>query len=186
MSDELVPPGSRLYWFFLALLLVARASDFLSTWLATPSLVLEANPIAKRLGWRWGAVVNLVVCLLLACWPLPAIVLITLSLLVAARNFQSAWLARTLGERKYRTWIVERVAESNRLVFVFCLVAQSLLIGSVGAVLVAFSSQRLVPLAIGTGIIAYAFAVGFFSLLSVRRVWRQSSQVLRDPYVFSD
>ena len=28
--------------------------DFLSTWVATPNLVLEGNPIAKKLGWRWG------------------------------------------------------------------------------------------------------------------------------------
>ena len=32
----------------------ARGMDFLSTWVATPNLVLEGNPIAKKLGWKMG------------------------------------------------------------------------------------------------------------------------------------
>ena len=82
----------------LALLVFARGMDFLSTWIATPNLVLEGNPIAKKLGWRWGLLLNVVLVLALALWPLSAIVISTTSVLVAARNFQSAWLMRSLGE----------------------------------------------------------------------------------------
>ena len=81
------------------LLFVARGMDFLSTWVATPNLVLEGNPIAKKLGWKWGIPLNLALCVGLAFWPLPAIVISTTSVLVAARNFQSAWLMRSLGEQ---------------------------------------------------------------------------------------
>ncbi len=57
--EDFIPFGSRLYFFLLAFLLFARAKDFLSTWIATPNLLLEANPIARRLGWiviliSWG------------------------------------------------------------------------------------------------------------------------------------
>jgi len=114
------------------------------------------------------------VCLVLACWPLPAIMVITTSLLVAARNFQSAWLMRTLGEMQYRSWIVERLGEANRVVFVFCILAQSLLTAAVGGVLVFSSHERLVPFAIGCGMVAYAVAVSFFSLLSGWRAWRKA------------
>jgi hypothetical protein len=172
MQEAFIAFGSPEYFLYLALLLVGRAADFLSTWIATPNLVLEANPIARRLGWKWGGVVNGVVCLLFACWPLPAIVIITTSVLVAARNFQSAWLMRSLGEARYRTWIVERLAESSRLVFLVCMLAQSLLVASVGVVLMLFSRDGLVPFAVGTGMVAYAFAVTIFTVLSVRRVWR--------------
>jgi len=98
--DESIPFGSRDYFIFFALLLFSRGMDFLSTWIATPHLVLEGNPIAKWLGWKWGAVVNVVLVVTLAMWPLSALVISTASVLVAARNFQSAWLMRTRGKMR--------------------------------------------------------------------------------------
>src|SRR5512140_2018252 len=96
--DEFVPFGCRLYAICFLLLFVARSMDILSTRVATPNLVLEGNPIAKKLGWNWGIPFNVAACLGLAFWPVSAIVVSTTSLLVAARNFQSAWLMRTMGE----------------------------------------------------------------------------------------
>src|SRR4051794_5072013 len=107
--DEFVAFASRDYLLMLAFLLMSRGMDMLSTWVATPNLVLEGNPIAKLLGWRWGLPVNVAFSLMLAFWPLPAVILSTTSLLVAARNFQSAWLMRSLGEEVYRDWYVQRV-----------------------------------------------------------------------------
>src|SRR5260221_8878967 len=104
--DELVPFGSRVYVVLLLLLLFTRGMDILSTWIATPNMVLEGNPVAKKLGWKWGIPVNLVFCFGFGLWPLPAIVISTTSVLVAARNFQSAWLMRTLGDQAYRAWHV--------------------------------------------------------------------------------
>ncbi|MBI2926892.1 MAG: hypothetical protein HYY24_14445 [Verrucomicrobia bacterium] len=170
MIDEFLPFGSRHYIALLAVLILARGMDFLSTWVATPNLVLEANPIAKRLGWKWGALLNVAICAFFAVWPLPAIVLITTSLLVAARNFQSAWLMRSLGEESYRSWIAERIAQSSLPLHVFCLMSQTLLTAAIGGVLMLFSEWRLVPFSVGMGIVTYAVAVTFYTLLSL---WRQ-------------
>ncbi|MBM3879104.1 MAG: hypothetical protein FJ387_05225 [Verrucomicrobia bacterium] len=169
---DFVAFGSAEYWVFLAFLVLARGLDFFSTWLATPSLVLEANPLARWLGWRWGLPLNGLVCLAFALWPLPAIIVGTTSVLVAARNLQSAWLMRTLGEDAYRSWMAQRLAEARRGLFVFCLVTQGALVASVGAVLVYFSFGETVPCGIGVGIIAYAVAVVLFTLLSVLRACR--------------
>jgi hypothetical protein len=152
--------------------------DFLSTWIATPNMVLEGNPIAKKLGWKWGIPLNLGLCVAFAFWPLPAIVISTTSVLVAARNFQSAWLMRSLGEQLYRDWHIERVQETSVTLYLFCLFAQTALTAGVGAAVIYFSNwQRdLVPLAIGLGIIAYALAVAFFTLLGI---WRLRRTALR-------
>ena len=64
--DDSVPFGSREYLLMLALLVFARGMDFLSTWAASPRLKLEANPLAKFLGWKWGIVLNVVLAPLLA------------------------------------------------------------------------------------------------------------------------
>src|SRR5438445_9241756 len=111
--DDFLPFGSRYYLLTLGLLLVCRGMDILSTWVATPNLVLEGNPIAKKLGWRWGLPINFALCFTLAFWPLPAIVISTTSALVAARNFQSAWLMRSLGEEGQPGWHVEGLEEAE-------------------------------------------------------------------------
>jgi hypothetical protein len=174
--EELVPFASRSYGLMFLLLIAARGMDFLSTWVATPNLVLEGNPIAKKLGWKWGIPMNLALCFGLAFWPLPAIVVSTTSVLVAARNFQSAWLMRSLGEQFYREWHVERIQETSVTLYLFCLFAQTALTGGVGAAVICFSEWRLVPLAIGLGIVAYALAVAFYTLLGI---WRMRRSAIR-------
>jgi hypothetical protein len=174
--DDVVPFASRAYGLLFLLLLVSRGMDFLSTWVATPNLVLEGNPIAKKLGWKWGLPINLALCFAFALWPLPAIVISTTSALVAARNFQSAWLMRSLGEQHYREWHLERVQETSVTLYLACLFGQTVLTAGVGVAVMYFSSQGRDPepvlLAIGLGIVAYAVAVAFYTLLGIWRLRR--------------
>ena len=175
--DDSIPFASHDYFILLAVLVFSRGTDFLSTWIATPHLVLEGNPVAKWLGWKWGAVVNLVLVTTLARWPLPAIVVSTASALVAARNFQSAWLMRSMGETAYRDWFGHRTSETRFSLYLFCLAGNTLLTAAVGATLVVSSATKdywlIVPTGIGMGIIAYAMAVVFYTLLSVWRSRRR-------------
>jgi hypothetical protein len=177
--EDAVQFGSRWYWLFLGLLTFARGMDLLSTRLATPRLALEANPIARRLGWKWGLVLNVVVCLLLAAWPLPAVTICTTSLLVAARNFQGVWLMRTMGEEFYRSWMCARMSETPPTLYLGCLFAQVGLIGAIGGALV-LSTQDWIPFGIGVGVIAYALAVLIFTLLSIWRLRHSFVRVAAD------
>jgi len=170
---ETIPFWSADYFIFLGLLILSRGMDFLSTWTATPHLVLEGNPIAKWLGWKWGALINLAVCLLCATAPLPSVVVITTSLLVAARNFQGAWLMRTMGEFNYRYWMSTQLAAGSRRLFIVCLLAQTALIGIIGFALVWFGGNLLIPIGVGLGMLVYAFAVLLYSLLSLARRQRR-------------
>lgn len=167
--DDFQAFGSRGYCVFCAILVFARGMDFLSTWLATPNLVLEANPIARKMGWKTSALVNMALCGVFALWPLPAIVIATTSVLVAARNFQSAWLMRTMGEEAYRAHMVEHLRQAPFSLYLFCLLSQSILVGAVGAALMVFSGMLLVPFAVGAGMATYALAITFYSLLAARR-----------------
>ncbi len=168
--DDVVPFGSQEYFLFLSVLLFARGMDFLSTWIATPNLLLEANPLARRLRWRWGLPVNLLLCVGFAKMPLTAIIIATTSVLVAARNFQLAWAMHSQGEENYRSWFLERLDETPPGLFLFCLLAQTGLTAAVGAALLYFSNWReLVPLGIGMGIIGYAAAVTIFTMIAL---WR--------------
>lgn len=172
MILDIAPFGSRIYWCAFVLMLAARGADFLSTWVATPNLVLEGNPIAKKLGWRMGGVVNLVLCATFAAWPLSAIAIATTSCLVAARNFQSAWLMRTMGETDYRDWYIEKLQGANLPLYLSCLAGNVLLTAGVGVALMVFCGGWLIPFAIGVGVLAYSAAVAVYTLLSVWRVRR--------------
>jgi hypothetical protein len=170
--DNPVSFGSHEYLLMLGLLVFGRGMDFLSTWTATPNLALEGNPIAKKLGWKWGLSLNAVLVVVLAMWPLSALVITTASVLVAARNFQSAWLMRSLGEDAYRAWHVQRIRETPVTLHLFCLAGNTLLTALVGAALIGFSRMRLVPFGIGMGMVAYAIVVAFYSLLAIWRIHR--------------
>ena len=168
--------ASREYFIFLAVLAFARGTDFLSTWLGTPNLLLEANPLAKWMRWRLALLVNVALVVVLAHWLLPTVIIATTSVFVAARNFQSVWLMRQLGEEQYRCWHVDRLRSGSPGWVVFCLAAQAVLVGAVGGVLMLFSVVHdqllLVPFGIGMGIVTYAVAVLFYSLLSLWRLRR--------------
>lgn len=163
----------------LVLLLTARATDFLSTWIATPHLILEGNPIARKLGWKWGAVVNLALCFGFAFMPLPAIIIATTSVLVASHNFNGAWLMNSMGELGYRDWMAERMEGTSPILYLFCLFGKTGLWAVVGLVLIFGSGMLLVPLGIGLGILGYGVAVLIYSLISVWRLRRQRLKASR-------
>jgi hypothetical protein len=154
------------------LLFFARGMDFLSTWLATPNLVLEGNPLAKKLGWKWGALVNFILCFCFAFWPLTAIIVITAGLLVAAHNFHWAWLMRSMGEDAYRQWFSERLEQTRLPLYVACLLGETVLTGIIGGALIAFTEMDSIAFAIGFGIVAYAAIVLFYTTLSLWRMRR--------------
>ncbi len=168
--DEFVAFGSRPWLVLAGLILAGRSCDLFSTWIATPNLVLEGNPVARRLGWKFGIPLNVTLGLLVGCWPLPAIALTTTSLLVAARNLQSAWLMRTLGETNYRCWMSDRLHESPRGLAGACFFSEAALFAAVGGALLWFARWELVPFGIGLGMAAYALAVALFTGISLWRL----------------
>ena len=172
--DEFVPFGSGMYFVLLATLLFARGMDIISTRVATPNLVLEANPLVRKLGWRWSIAVNLVFCASMAAWPVPVIIVSTASVLVAARNFQGAWLMRAFGEESYNAWHRDRIHVIGFSLYLVCLFGQTLLTAAIGGALIWFSPTQIVTESIGWGIVAYTAAVMFYTLLSLWRLRRSS------------
>lgn len=175
MSELYAPPFGLAYWAGVALLLFARGLDFLSTWIATPSLLLEANPIARRLGWRGGLAVNLLVCLVVAVIPFMAVLISVTSVLVAARNFQAAWVSRTMGEYEYREHLEELFGRANKRLVLGCVWAQGLLYSAVGCALAVLTNDLLVQ-AVGGGIVGFGLAIAVHST----HYYRRARHVLSD------
>ena len=177
-TENIVRFGSNDYWMMILALVLSRGMDALSTRIATPNLILEGNPIAKLLGWRWVLLMNAAICIFVARWPFGAIVLSTMSLLVAARNFQSAWLMRSMGEEAYRDWHIQRIQETQVTLYLLCLAGETGLFAAIGAVIILFSDS-VVLLGIGSGTVAYAGTVVFYILLARWRLRRVANRNAR-------
>lgn len=172
MTGNVLPFASAGYFLMLALLVFARGMDFFSTWVATPKLILEGNPLARKMGWKIGGLVNAAVCVVFAFWPLTAIIIVTAGFLVAAHNFRSAWLMRSMGEEAYRDWFFKQMSRARLPLYFGCLFGESALTGAVGVSLMLFSDGESVAFAIGAGIVAYALIVLFYTSLSLWRLRR--------------
>jgi hypothetical protein len=168
----MVPFAGSEYWLFLAVLVFGRGADLLSTWIATPRLVLEGNPIARRLGWKVGLGVNGLACGLCAFWPFAAVIIATTSALVATRNFQSAWLMRHMGEMAYRDWHLDHILSVPLGLYLACLAAQTILMSALGGVLLFTAAADSIPFAVGWGVLTYAAAVAIYTSLAIWRARR--------------
>jgi hypothetical protein len=79
---------------------------------------------------------------------------------------------RSMGEDNYRDWHISRIQETRITLYLFCLAGNTLLTAAVGIALVFFSDNRLIPLAIGLGMITYSIAVAFYTTLAIWRLRR--------------
>lgn len=166
---EWVKPGSLVWLIGCAAIGLSRFADMLSTWIATPRLELEGNPIARWIGWRWGVILNLLLLPVVACWPMLALSLSTTSLLVAARNLQQAWLIRSMGESSYRCWLARRIAGSRTGIVLSCFLGEGTLVGGIGLALMVAGPLHMVSFGIGLGLASYGFVVVVFTTWSL---WR--------------
>ena len=159
------------YHYLFAFALVSRASDLLTTWLVTPTLKLEANPIARRYRWPFGFLTLLAA--FLAYWfPEMCVALTTTSFLVAGSNAMKIPLARSLGEEAYYKMILESVANGpfwsgllGRLapapfyVFFACLVFFT-------------NASNTWAYWIGFGVICYALVLIVYGTTAYVRLWK--------------
>jgi len=94
------------------MILLARAADIISTYLATPSLQLESNPLLRRFRWPMAAV-SFVMCVI-PYFSIPAaVVVIVMSLLIAFSNSTRLWIIRALGEQAYFELMLQATAKAQ-------------------------------------------------------------------------
>lgn len=100
LSQFSLEPWSPFTAGLIAALALSRGLDFLSTWLVTPRLELEANPLMRRAGWGRMALINLPLTALPLLHHGLSIALIVTSLLAAGSNLTGGALARGVGEKR--------------------------------------------------------------------------------------
>jgi hypothetical protein len=153
-----------------AAVLVGRLGDIVSTRLATPTLALEANPVARRLGWplAWA---SLLLCLVPYYDPGLGVVAAVVSFFVSGSNFSRVWIMRALGEREYLEMIHRAARRTTLGAMVGFVLASACAFAIPGIALCAFGDGFWTTY-FGLGIVVYALAVALHGSAAARRVWR--------------
>ena len=158
------------------LILVSRLGDIGTTYLITPTMQLEANPIVRRLGWAF-AIATLFVCLVPYFSPPLGVAILMPSLLVSAANAGRVWMARTLGEAEYKALLI-RLARQSRLSHAIAGVgASGVFVVLTGLVVLLFYPNPSEDWAfwIGAGIVGYGVILGLYGSLAFVRLFREAA-----------
>jgi len=148
--------------FLCGFVFFARVGDVLTTWLATPTMRHEANPIAKKLGWTY-AVATIFTCLFAYYNRAVAFALLGISLCVCASNASKIWVARTMGEEAYHAQSLALLRNSGLAsgIFFNCLPAVFYIV--LGLVFRFLDDEpRTWGFHLGTGVMAFGFAILVF------------------------
>ena len=152
------------------LLLLARLGDVGSTYLATPTLKLEANPVARRLKWPFAWLTVLVAILPYYSLALGIIVLVA-SLLVCASNFSKLWLVRTMGEMEYHKFMIKFAAKAHLPSALLFILMPAVCVSAIGLLLLHFYPNPGEHWAFyfAFGFFGYALAIGIWGPLAFLR-----------------
>ena len=178
------------YWFqettpfthlIAVLLLLARLGDIVSTRLATPTLMLEGNPIVRRLGWRY-AWLTVAAALIPYLSIQMGIAILAASLMVSASNFARVWMLRTLGEETWGRIMVEAAAKSRlRTAIGFHLTSVAFVV-AVGIIVMWLSgSMATANFWFGVGIALYGAVIALHGSRFFVRLFQRALEKQGDP-----
>jgi len=159
------------YHYLFAFALISRASDLLTTWLVSPTLKLEANPIARRFRWPFGFLTLLAA--FLAYWfPEMCVALTTASFLVAGSNAMKIPLARSLGEEAYYKMTLESVAKGPFWTGLLIRLAPAPFYALLAALIFFTNASDTWAYWIGVGVACYVLAILIHWPIAYVRLWK--------------
>ena len=160
-----------------ALTFLARLADVGTTWLGTPHLLLEGNPLVRRLGWPF-AVATILLPPFLAYWSLgDAVIVLTASFLVAAHNASGIRLGSADEREEEEAEIYEELAEEGPS---WTTLARNLmpliLVAPLGMLLLLAYPRRGLGNPVALGILLYVAGGVFFTAMGFFRFRREARQ----------
>jgi hypothetical protein len=158
------------------LVFLSRLTDIVSTRLVTPNLRLEANPVVRKLGWRFAYLT-----LLLAAVPYfsreLAVTILTVSFFVGGSNFFRGWVVRAVGEDEFSAFMRRVVHRGSRNVCLAFVMAAAASYAIVGVLLMLLSNSNSEwGYWFGLGILLYGSAIALYGSMSILRVFRSAGR----------
>ncbi len=162
------------------IILFAKLGDNISTWLISPKLKLEANPVGRKLGWKfiW---LTLLVCLIPWVSLEGAVAVLPILFLVAANNFSGLWFARALGEEGIVKFYTEAAARGSFRLAVASEALRAVFLGAAGGFVIFLSPERAWTGWAGFGLAATGPILMLHHVLFYRRMFRLARERKSEP-----
>lgn len=162
------------------LAVLSRIADILTTYLVTPTLKLEANSIARRLGW-WYALLTILVGFIPYVSPALGVVVLTTSFMVAAANASRILTARALGEEEMAALSLRIILASPPWPGLLFLVMPGIFVALLGgSILFFYPVGTQWGYYFGLGMLVYALAIFVWYPLNYFRVRALARQTMTD------
>jgi len=160
------------YWVNLAIIALGRSLDLLTTWYGTPTLALELNPIAKRVGWKGWIFINIIFCLTFALWFNPSLLIFIVSTLAAANNLSQLWIVHITREPKESKTFRKLMEKVDPKIGYISRISYGVAIGVIGAIIIYFVGLDVSETMtwIGFALIGYAFIICFYLYLYISKL----------------
>ena len=163
------------------LILLGRLGDVGSTLFITPTMLLEANPIARRFRWPVFAL-GFVLCAVPYYSVELAVVVAVPSLLVTASNLSRGWFSRAVGEKEMESLLLRAATKSSLAVgLTMTNLAAAFLLLAAGLLFVLSAGPQSWGYWFAAGMGVYAVAIGLHGSLFMVRLFRRASRELGQP-----
>ncbi len=157
-----------------AITVFSRLADVGTTYLVSPTLKMEANAIAQRLGWKYAWATVLLGFIPYYSAPMGVIVL-TASLLVAASNAGKIVMAKALGEDELVALHRRVLAATPLWPGLLYMITPALLVGTLGGTMLLFyPTPNSWGYYFAYGVLVYAFAIMVWVPLRFIRIKRRA------------
>jgi hypothetical protein len=158
------------------LILLSRLGDIGSTYLVTPKLLLEANPIMRKLGWRF-AVLTIFLCFIPYVSTSLGVMVLVPFLFVSASNVGKIWVVRTCGEAEYLEFLHGLARKSKLLHALLTVWISAGFIALAGFVLLFLSPDFSKDWSFwfALGILEYAFIIALYGSLYFCRLFKRAN-----------
>jgi hypothetical protein len=168
---EFLTSDANFRHFLAAIILLGRIGDIASTYYVTPTLHLEANPLARRFGSRLALASLLLVVVPYYNTSLAMLVAVP-SLLAASGNLGRGWLTRALGEAEYWALLVRAARRHSRRAAMAGLLGSTSFFVLAAGLLHLLSSPNQWGYWFADGMLLYAAAVLIHGTAFLRRLYR--------------
>lgn len=159
---------------FCVLLLIGRLGDVISTFIVTPGLKLEANPLVRKFRFPF-AFATILICLV-PYWNLGfGLAFIVASYLISFMNISKMWFLKTLGEdRAFKLQIYVAQNSNFKLPIILSIIACSFL-AAIGVICLLFYHRTNDwGFYFGMGFIGFAAAIQIHTTFYLKRIFEAS------------
>lgn len=168
-------------YILVILILIGRLGDILSTYYATPNLVMEANIIMRKLRWPF-AVLSTLICLIPFYSTALGVMLLVPTYFVCFSNISQLGLIKLFGEDDFRKVVITAINKNGIGKMLIFLYLSNAFIISIGLMTMLISRTTEWGYWIGVGIAFFSVALLFHKtifLLKLSKVAKNTSYSIR-------